>query len=351
MAALAVVFAHAVLLSDVPVPAGSKPWAGLFTLAVPMFFALSAFSLAYRYDGQLKRYEQIKEYAIRRFFRIAPLFYFMLALWVGRAVYKWGVAGMPPTDALAANLTFTFALWQKYSTSIVSAGWSLGVEMAFYALFPLILFGVRSLAAALLATAVALVIGYLAIPHIDRSVLWLNGLVNAANFGFGLSAYFAYKRLRGFSPHAQRTAGCVSFAIAVAIWVAAYFAPTLFGPHGSFGWRYFISAAFPFFIMSGALMNWSFVTNNLSICMGRWSYSIYLLHPFILTFVTDEARRSIYAEMAGSNIWLPFVAALSVIYCVVIVSSFASYHLIELPFENIGKRLSRSSRSVVSPAE
>ncbi len=354
IAALAVVFVHTVGLSDVPVPAATKVWQGLLSLAVPMFFALSAFSLAYRYEGGLGSYAELREYALRRFFRIAPLFYFMLALGIGRSFYKF--AHLPSANELFLNLTFLFGFSPGHYQSLVPAGWSLGVEMMFYAVLPVILLAVRGVGSAALATGLALGAGFAAYEAalvLNTSFKILNFVSCLANFMGGLTAYFAYKKFAERSAAARQRISWICLSLAAAIWIAYYFFPTTFGSTGSYGWRYFISAAFPLIILAGALGDWGRVVNPVTLRLGLWSYSIYLVHPFILNALIRPTRQEIYDALAGLPVWVPFTVSTALIYVCVICCSYLTYRWIELPGERLGRRLSRPRppQPALAPAE
>lgn len=118
---------------------------------------------------------------IRRYFRIAPAYYLSLGLAVAASApflggYKalqllnpefWGSGGVydPSTirytfDNLLAHVTFAFGVMPKYTFSTMLPDWSLGLEMQFYLVFPLIYLLMRkigSLMASIILSAAALV--------------------------------------------------------------------------------------------------------------------------------------------------------------------------------------------------
>src|SRR5262245_42914007 len=112
-AALAIVLFHICWLSGQPFPAELSFVGRYFGMAVVLFFVVSAFSLAY--SAELTG-ENIEEYAIKRFFRIGPLFYVMLV------VYQlvFGFAGI---EKNLANIFFIFGFVPGLHESIVWAGW------------------------------------------------------------------------------------------------------------------------------------------------------------------------------------------------------------------------------------
>ena len=106
------------------------PWfatlAGHFYLSVQLFFVISAFSLYHSSRYAPARYPA---YLVKRFFRIAPLYYVMLGYVVWRI-------GFPGWGEFLANATFTFNLFPGLEQGMVFAGWSVGVEMIFYLMLP-----------------------------------------------------------------------------------------------------------------------------------------------------------------------------------------------------------------------
>jgi len=349
IAALAIVFAHTVLLNANPVPPGTANWAHAMTLAVPMFFALSAFSLAYKYYGRLGSRAQIQEYALRRFFRIAPLFYFMIGLWSLRRAYVWDA--FPTMGDVVINSAFLFGLSSTHYESLVPAGWSIGVEMIFYASLPILFLAVRSVLSGLVATVVALIAGYVAYQataDFHTSFRILNVVSSSANFMGGLTAYFAYQELSKLDITWRRSLSVMFFGLAIVVWLAVHFFPTACGAIASYGWRYYISASFPLLILSAALVEWPIVVNRATVYLGTISYSVYLLHPFILA-VSQDFRQKIYAALPDT-VWVPFLVTTAFVYAAVIAGAFASYQLIERRGEALGKRLARP-RPALAPAE
>jgi peptidoglycan/LPS O-acetylase OafA/YrhL len=76
------------------------------------------------------------------FLRIAPLFYAVLPIWLCVMWFKYHQA--PNLTAIVANFTFLFGFIPGLHESIAWAGWSIGVEMIFYALLPLIFLAARA---------------------------------------------------------------------------------------------------------------------------------------------------------------------------------------------------------------
>ena len=95
LAAIYVVVYHMVLLPEpnLLVPHWAQALAHHGGTAVRLFFVISAFSLCHTMKGHSGERGEIRNFYIRRLFRIAPLFYFMLRILClsRRAVFR-GVA-------------------------------------------------------------------------------------------------------------------------------------------------------------------------------------------------------------------------------------------------------------------
>ncbi|MDR3470950.1 MAG: acyltransferase [Devosia sp.] len=129
--------------------------------AVDLFMILSGFLMAFHYLEREDR-EPWEEpstwfrFWTRRFFRIAPLYYLLLALallggtWVGQA--RDVIGGVHPetltaavryTDHSAANwlthITFVFGLLPRFGYRTALPDWSIGLEMQFYLALPFLM--------------------------------------------------------------------------------------------------------------------------------------------------------------------------------------------------------------------
>lgn len=156
LAALWVLVGHAHILTGFRVPIIGDP-----DLGVDLFVMLSGFLMAFHY--QLRRKKEPWEapgtwtaFWIRRFFRIAPLYYVMLfaALTLGPIIYDARSAidafnAFPPQpasrylDDSATNyllhLSFLFGLSPTYGYRTALPDWSIGLEMQFYVALPFIM--------------------------------------------------------------------------------------------------------------------------------------------------------------------------------------------------------------------
>ncbi|MDD4162251.1 MAG: acyltransferase, partial [Methanothrix sp.] len=120
---------------------------------VPLFFIISAFTLYLSLDSRAGEERWASKFYLRRIFRIAPLFYFLLILVVlDDLILQKRALSWPE---VLANFSFTFNLVPEYAKSLFSDGWTVGVEMLFYLVLPLVFLKANNIPrAALLLLAV-----------------------------------------------------------------------------------------------------------------------------------------------------------------------------------------------------
>jgi len=116
-AALVIVLFHLALLTKIVLPAHLDFIPRFAGFGVPLFYVMSAFSLSYGYHDQLESAAQVRKFYIRRFFRIVPLFYFMILLYT---IFLWVVYNRPVSALdIITSSTFIFNLIPGYSTGFV----------------------------------------------------------------------------------------------------------------------------------------------------------------------------------------------------------------------------------------
>ena len=121
LAVLGVIAVHAA--DRVP---GTEGWMQYGARGVQLFFFVSAFTLMTSAD---RRHETVAFFLIRRFFRIAPMFY--------AATIFYAVSDNSSIVSIGATLSLLFGLtpW-TLAQAVVPGAWSVGAEVLFYAAFP-----------------------------------------------------------------------------------------------------------------------------------------------------------------------------------------------------------------------
>lgn len=154
-AALWVLLGHISNFTGLHVPLLSYPF-----MAVDVFMLMSGFLMAQHF--LLRRNKEPWEsprthlvFYVRRFFRIAPLYYVMLIpAVIGHSYYSGALSSLTksmftpvydPSETtmtagnLIVHLTFLFGLLPQYCANLIIPDWSIGLEMQFYAVFPLLM--------------------------------------------------------------------------------------------------------------------------------------------------------------------------------------------------------------------
>jgi peptidoglycan/LPS O-acetylase OafA/YrhL len=115
---------------------------------VQLFFLASAFTIFNSYYSRYGKEESPNQnFFVRRFFRIAPLYYLAIIyyLWQNGIGPNFWSGGQPITvKGILLNVFFLHGFSPYYINSVVPGGWSIGVEMLFYLLVPLIFMFVKN---------------------------------------------------------------------------------------------------------------------------------------------------------------------------------------------------------------
>lgn len=341
LAAVYVVIYHMTLM---PQPQLALPrWAEKFTLmggtGVTLFFIVSAFSLYYTMPMRESSSRPTASFYLHRFFRVAPLFYFLILVsWIRDA---WLFDVHHSVGAVAASATFIFNLFPMRQEGFVWAGWTIGVEMIFYAVFPLIYARVRDrhkaiafvFATLLFWYFIGLVLDYLVMPDGWReSILQWSTFKHFPIFATGIVLYYWFMDADPDDPSARSKGqaallgGVFTYLALVQGWL-----PNIFGNA-----YYFQAIAYGLIFIGLALFPWTLIVNRFTSFLGKVSYSVYLLHPTIVYLLIPVYRR-IHEQQ--TDLTVAFLVCAGVTFVILLPLSWLSYRLIELPGIRLGKKV------------
>lgn len=287
------------------------------TYGVSVFFVLSGFSLAHaygpRFDGTVS-VDGLSSYMRRRVGRLLPLFAVItLASAAGKVLTG---NELPDVYTLAANLTLVFGFADPTQTPVIG-GWSIGIEVVFYVLFPVLLL-LRRHWLAVLAVAIFLTawtsIRLGALPALDQG--WALYVAPANNLIFFAAGAYAGLNSRHRTPWPPGYGALCIMALLVLIAAASYGATELSVVTGIR--RLILVPAAILLVVAAArvqLNRLSFVAS----LSGGISYPLYLVHPLIF-FLS--------ARILPVHSW--FFALLLV---AAIVIAVATDHLIDKPVQ------------------
>ena len=196
VAALAVLLTHVAFQTGEVQRGALGAVLGRFDAGVAVFFVLSGFLLHRPYvRARLTggRWPSTRRYAVRRATRILPAYWLALA---AVAVTSSVPGGVLATHAWLGQ-TYTGPLLGSFTQT-----WSLCIEIAFYAVLPVLAAAARRGEAAVLAGCVAVSYAYIATVHAldlpQRMLLWLPGHLDW--FAVGMAVAVAAERLRAGVP-------------------------------------------------------------------------------------------------------------------------------------------------------
>jgi exopolysaccharide production protein ExoZ len=160
---MAVVATHVQLLTP-DLPFVVKRYADFGAYGVPLFFVVSALTLSASWDG---RHEGAGPFYVRRLFRIAPMFWLAICLYL---VFPWPWRSFwAPHGVTVASIVLTATFLHGWTpetiNAVVPGGWSVATEWGFYLLFPALIGALRSFPTAVAACLVALVLAKLTDPE------------------------------------------------------------------------------------------------------------------------------------------------------------------------------------------
>lgn len=343
-AVAAVLLQHFVGLNNLPGPFATLPWGHL---GVCLFFVLSGFLITgilirsrdlVEENGQSAGFGA-RQFYIRRFLRIFPLYYFIIALGLvlaippAREIWNWLIS-------YTMNIYVSVRGDENY---FFSNFWSLAVEEQFYVVWPwFVLFAPRKylLAATLVMISSGPVWRFYAFTH-GLNFVALYKLTPACMDSLGVGALLAQvhhsvlakETIRKYLGRVILPAGLV---LSTFLWALVYFEINwsanivLFDLSVAMIFCWFISSAsMGFRGVTGALM-----ASRPFVYCGKISYGIYVYHQFtppILAFVLGKA--GLPYRPHG---WLSLVlgAALTMI-----IASL-SWYLLEQPVNNLKRYFS-----------
>jgi peptidoglycan/LPS O-acetylase OafA/YrhL len=314
---------------------------------VQLFYVVSAFTLCHSFDVRLQQEAHpLGNYFIRRFFRIAPLFYVA-------AAGNFLINGFGPTPAapygvtpfhLLLGLTFLFGFHWNTINSIALGGWSIAVETSFYLVLPLVLSVVNTAGRALclliiggiLAPALSLLCIHL-MPgersHEYFQFLWFP--IEFPVFCLGIFAYYVNKEY--VSKYLVRHAKLFSFLLILG--AALIFLTSLPITNKKLYWS---SLAFLPLIFGLSLYEWKIFVNPITVFMGKISYSLYLMHFFCLFAIRLVWLHVRHIKLPGydpEDTLGGFVVVFISILLFSIVLSTLTYYIIEKPGIRLGRNL------------
>jgi len=289
---------------------------------VSVFFVVSAFTLCMTMAPALDA-QQVSwtRYFIRRFFRIAPLYYLVLAFVILSNSTVRAREDFWPT--ILAHFTFANMALPHYANDLLQVEWSIAVEFAFYLILPLLLVLCRSrrgIAALACATAM-LTYNYNSIAQLFgepyMSFRQLNLLGHGVPFVVGMMCFLALRRhgVEGVVKHLLVVIGALAVLVLFCSSEGRWSEPLI-----SLGTAAVLVSAATRGIAGRVLSRWPLAQ------IGKISYSVYLTHCFCLHYLHPFRE--------------PNLNVLLALACTLALSS-VTYLAVEQPMRRLGGLVAR----------
>jgi peptidoglycan/LPS O-acetylase OafA/YrhL len=329
-------------------------------MGVQLFFVASALTLCL---SQSRKLLSPSEFYLRRFFRIAPLYYvgifFYFSLYVIRHFLKTGSFDEGPYTLanIVANILFINNYYKPSNNSVVPGGWSISMEMSFYLIFPVIFRLISSLrnrtkrqnvfvSVSLAITFFMIAVGFVLqawVAELTNKQIVNNGqfyfspLTQFPVFMFGIILFYVMSN--NYNPDRR-----VCLAVFLSLTVVAIlllnselgFAVLLAPSVAALSFSFFITL-----VRDTPSLRCTILRN-----VGQLSYSIYLFHFFFAWHISGLLYRTIVSQYVTGEL------ALLIMFVIVTAGSYGiamiSGPLIEERGIRQGNRLANRYRSFLS---
>lgn len=339
LAILGVIMTHA---------SGDTAWPGVISNAVnsgargvQLFFLASAFTLFLSFENRTgKEASPVRNFFIRRFFRIAPMYYIGICYYLfqdGLGPRFWlGDAPGISTLNILSNLTFLNGFNPYWITSVVPGGWSIAVEMTFYLVLPFLFSKIKNITQAVNFLTISVILRFIfhvmlkRFPLIGDARLWEDYLFiyfpnQLPVFSLGIIMYFIVMKKESLVAVSGKSLLILTGIILADLATGAHL---LFPSH--------ILFAIGFLLLGVTLSKYSFplIVNPVITYIGKISFSMYIVHFAVLHWFTEFNL----VHLLQNNL-LNYLAIFSLVTTVSILISSLFYNLVEVPFQNVGKSM------------
>lgn len=294
-------------------------------VGVSFFFVLSGFIIAYNYQRKLvEKKVTRREFWVARFARIYPLHIATLLLSLLTGGYlltmNWDTVLIFCSQLF---LLHPFVPEMEYFFSFNSPSWSLGCEQLFYLLFPFIALwfsNTRRLFLALVAVGILVAWGmYFTAEEQIRAYWYVNPLTRLPDFGVGILLFKLYgKCAKNWN---VKRATCLEIGAIVLFFAFYYIGSAGLLPkvyrYSVYYWIPVSLVIYVFAVNRGKISR--FLSNRYLVIGGEISFSIYLIHLFVLDWYKNT----------GWN--YPWQVVIPVLLLLTIGFSLLSFYCFEKP--------------------
>jgi len=311
---------------------------GFGAKGVQLFFIASAFTLFLSFRNRVKiEQSPIRNFFIRRFLRIAPLFYISMVYYSIQNglnhAYTLSGASFQTGLSVFSHLFFLHGWNPNWIDSIVPGEWSIGIEMSFYLLLPLLFIKVKNINNAFDYLLISLILNIICQMILKDSTLFVSEAFKERYlffflpnqlpiFFFGIIMYFLVVEHESFKK--------IHFVKYVIFFVILFFQlyTSIQFYHILFG------IVFLVFCILLSRYRFPIVVNPVINYIGKISFSLYLCHFAVIFWFNTFKIPNI-----STNNLIEFWFKFSIVTSVSILISTLIYNFVEIPFQNLGKHI------------
>lgn len=309
---------------------------------VQLFFIVSAFTLFMSFNFRINKEKKINQnFYIRRFFRIAPMYYVGILYFLfqdGLGSRYWlGDFEYVSVYNILSNVFFINDFYPYWITSVVPGGWSIGVEMTFYLIVPFLVRKLTTLSKAVNFTFLAILFSLglcillkynilISSPRLWNEYQFFYFPNQLPVFGCGIILYFLILKN---DYELSKDNFVFGFITIITLFV----------------FREYIHSNLPFaflfsiFIYLLARVNSRPFENKFTIFIGNISYSSYLVHFALLHWLSQLGYLNFLNVNSYSNYLFNFFLNFLVVILLTTIISYFTYTFIEKPFIKYGKQI------------
>ncbi|MEA5497635.1 acyltransferase family protein [Limnoraphis robusta] len=316
---------------------------------VQIFFLISGFSIFLSFERRMNSEKKpLVNFFIRRFFRIAPLFYCAIILYLllyGLGPRYWlGDASSVTLANIIANFTFTNGFNPYWINSVVPVGWAVAIEMQFYLIAPYLYRKIKNVEQAIGLTLIVLIFSQILIwilkqnPLISSQQLW-NGYLyfflpsQLPVFSLGFVLYFLMRNAGILSQSSKNeTYNSENFVFRRAfllLGIAIYLSLSIMSNYEIIPGHIAYSIVFLLLTLSLGFYSFPFLVNRFWIEFGKISYSIYLLHFAILFKLSEWFANFLSATEITLQPIPYFICLLTILLILTLPLCYLTYNFIE----------------------
>jgi exopolysaccharide production protein ExoZ len=303
---------------------------------VDLFFVISGFIITY-----ISRKTGINpfNFILKRIIRITPIYWFYTTLTL--LVYVFSRELIRNNSVSASYIIDSYLFFPAARPNdgvihpVLGLGWTLNYEFFFYVIFSFaLLFATQVRQYYMAAVFVLLVIvGFLIPPNYISIHFWTDPIILEFVFGVILATIYI-KNIRIAALWCY-----IIFAISIIFW----FISTYYSGLPILKFRVIFWGIPSLGVLSSTVLSSKNVSNadsvlkRLMVKIGDASYSLYLVHMFVIRVMTIFLLKIHFRPMAAfTSITLTFLTVLTI--TIAILVSFVSYKYLELPFLTLAKK-------------